>query len=246
MSEGLARRKALRALGRALGLGKTADGDGALLDLALTHDSYGYEHGARRGERRVELSNERLEFVGDAVVGLAAARWLYERHPSENEGRLSRRRQSLVSRSALAASAARMGLAPLLRLGKGEAARRAEPRPSILADALEAVAGAVYLCEGFAAAAKFLERTHFAHAHVSSAADPRTELQEVVQARFGRAPLYVLAEEGGPAHARVFSARVSAGDVVGTGSGPTKKQAQAAAAAEALRKLRHPKASPLG
>ena len=232
MSEGLARRRAVRALGRALGLAKTAGGDGALLDLALTHDSYAHERGARHALR----SNERLELLGDSVVGLATTRFLYDRFPNEPEGRLSRRRQSLVSRTALAASAARIGLAPLMRLGMG--VRGASLSPSILAGAFEAVAGAAFVCEGFAAAAKFVERTHLAHATLTSSADPRTELQELAQSRFGRAPVYSLTGESGPAHGRVFTARVSSGGVVGTGSGPTKKQAQAEAAAQALRKLK--------
>jgi len=222
----------MRSLGRALGLAKTASGDCALLDLALTHDSYAYERGAKHALR----SNERLELLGDAVVGLAATRFLYDRFPHEREGRLSRLRQSLVSRTALAASAERMRLAPLVRLGKG--AKGATLRPSILAGAFEAVAGAAFVCEGFAAAARFVERTHLAHAALTSGADPRTELQELSQARFGRAPVYSLTGESGPAHARVFTARVSSGGVVGTGSGSTKKQAQAEAAAKALRLLR--------
>ena len=240
MSEGLARRKALRALGRALGLSKTAAGDCALLDLALTHDSYAHERSARRSERgqsRSERSNERLEFLGDAVVGLAAARWLYDRFPRESEGKLSRRRQSLVSQTALAVSAARIGLAPLVRVGRGEG-KNAALRPSILAAAFEAVVGAALVCEGFPAACTFIERMHLATAPATGAVDPRTELQEVSQARFGRAPQYALTNESGPPHARVFTARVSVGSVVGTGSGPTKKQAQAEAAARALRKLR--------
>ena len=224
----------LRALGRALGLGDTALRDCALLDLALTHDSYAYEHGAQREAH----SNERLEFLGDAVIGLAAARWLYERFPAESEGRLSRRRQSLVSGRSLAASAERMGLGALVRVGKGEAKTGAAVRPSILAGAFEALVGAAFLCEGFDAAAKFVERRHFAHAALTSTADARTELQELSQARFGRAPVYGVTGESGPAHARIFTARVSAGGVVGTGTGPTKKHAQAEAAAQALLKLR--------
>jgi ribonuclease-3 len=123
-----------------------------------------------------------------------------------------------------------------MRVGKGEG-KSAALRPSILAGALEAVAGAAFVCEGFAAACAFIERMHLAHAPVTSAADPRTELQEISQARFGRAPLYAVTSESGPPHARVFAARVSTGGIVGTGSGPTKKQAQAEAAAQALRKL---------
>ena len=234
MSEGLARRKALRALGRRLGLKAAATGDCELLDAALTHDSYAFE----RGDRAAAASNERLEFLGDAVVGAAAAEWLYRRFPDESEGRLSRRRQALVSRAPLAATATRLELAALLRVGKGEAAAHGERRPSILASAFEALTGAIFLAEGYAAAARFVEREHLAHAQPRVQADPRTALQELAQARFKKAPHYALTGESGPAHARVFNARVSVGSVVGTGSGPTKKQAQAEAANEALHKLK--------
>jgi ribonuclease III len=234
MSQGLARRKALRALGYRLGLKAAARGDCALLDAALTHDSYAFEHAGRAAIS----SNERLEFLGDAVVGAAAAEWLYRRFPDENEGRLSRRRQALVSRAPLAATATRLELAALLLVGKGEAAARGQQRPSVLASTFEAIVGAVFLAEGYAAAARFVEREHLARAQPGDEADPRTALQELAQARFKRAPQYALTGESGPAHARVFSARVSVGNVVGTGSGPTKKHAQAEAATQALRKLR--------
>jgi ribonuclease III len=233
MSEGLARRKALRALGHRLGLKNAATGDCALLDAALTHDSYAFEHADRR-----TASNERLEFLGDAVVGAAAADWLYRRFPDESEGRLSRRRQALVSRAPLAATATRLELAALLRVGKGEAAAHGQQRPSILANTFEALIGAAFLAEGYAAAARLVEREHLAHAQPGGEADARTALQELAQARFKRAPQYALTGESGPAHARVFRARVSVGNVVGTGSGPTKKQAQAEAATHALRKLK--------
>ncbi|HEV2908143.1 MAG TPA: ribonuclease III [Candidatus Eremiobacteraceae bacterium] len=234
MSEGLARRKALRAFGRSLGLKATATGDCGLLDNALTHDSYAFEHG---GSRRGQVSNERLEFLGDAVIGLAASAWLFERHPNEPEGWLSRRRQALVSGAALSQTAARIGVGPLLRLGKGEAAGHGERRPSILAGAFEAISGAVLLAEGYDAVARFVQRIHLSHVRGAADADPRTALQELAQARFKRPPQYAFDAESGPAHARVFKARVSAGGVVGTGSGSTKKEAQARAAAEALRKL---------
>ena len=130
------------------------------------------------------------------------------------------------------------GVAPLLLLGKGEAAAGGERRPSILAGVFEALVGAVYLGEGFDAAADFVAREHLAHAREPEAADPKTELQEYAQARFKRAPSYAVMLEAGPAHAKTFTIAVSVGDkVMGTGSGSTKKQAQAEAAAAALRKL---------
>ena len=216
-----------------LQLRTTAAGDCALLDAALTHDSYVFE----RAGRSALSSNERLEYLGDAVLGLAASAWLYKRYPRENEGVLSRRRQALVSRAALYRSAQRIELAALLRLGKGEAAGGGARRPSILAAAFEALTGAVFLCEGYESAARFIERAHLVHAEPVAGADARTTLQELAQAKFKKAPQYALVSESGPAHARVFKARVSIGNVVGTGSGPTKKQAQADAAADALKQL---------
>ena len=232
MSEALGRRRRLRALGRRFGLVATAAGDCRLLDIALTHDSYAFEAAGT-------VSNERLEFLGDAVLGAIVAHALYEKYPAEPEGRLSRRRAALVSRSALAATCARMELGPLLRLGKGESAARGEQRPSILAAVFEAIVGAVYLCEGYVAAKGFVERVHLARAAAGSSEEPKSTLQEYAQARFKRAPTYEVTAESGPPHARLFTTAVSiGGEVLGTGAGPTKKQAEAAAASEALRKLR--------
>jgi ribonuclease-3 len=236
LTHNLARRRALRAFGKRLGLKDAAKGDCALLDVALTHDSFAHER-ARSGTAAV-ASNERLEFLGDAVLGHVVAHALYQRHPDETEGALSRRRAALVSRTALSATSRRLDVAPLLLLGKGEAAAGGERRPSILAGVFEALVGAVYLGEGFEAASDFVVREHLAHAHDPEAADPKTELQEYAQARFKRAPTYAVMLEAGPAHAKTFTIAVSVGDkVMGTGSGSTKKQAQAEAAAQALRKL---------
>ena len=236
MTHNLARRRALRAFGKRLGLGAAAQAECALLDAALTHDSYAHER-TRAGETR-RVSNERLEFLGDAVLGHVVAAALYAEHPDEPEGSLSRRRATLVSRNALAETSLRLNVAPLLLLGKGEAAAGGERRPSILAGVFEALVGAVYLSEGFDAAAAFVAREHLAHATQPQTADPKTQLQEYAQARFKRAPTYAVTLEAGPAHAKMFTIAVSVGDkVMGTGSGPTKKQAQAEAAAAALRRL---------
>ena len=224
----------MSAFGRRLGL-RAAAGDLALLDVALTHDSYAHEKSRKNAPAP---SNERLEFLGDAVLGHAVSRVLYERFPDESEGSLSRRRAALVSRQALALTATRLGAGALLLLGKGEAAAGGEHRPSILAAVFEALVGAVYLSEGFDAAAAFVEREHLAHAPVPVHADPKTALQEYAQARFKHAPTYAVTSEAGPAHAKAFTVAVSVGgDVLGTGTGPTKKQAQAEAAAQALNAL---------
>lgn len=231
MTRNLSRRRACRALGRRLGLKATAGGD-ALIDRALTHDSFVHE---RSRNTDAGPSNERLEFLGDAVLGHIVARAMYDRRPDAPEGVLSRARASLVSRHALASTARKLGIAPLLLLGKGEAAAGGEQRPSILAAAFEALVGAVYLSEGFDAAARFVERHHLADADEAGGADPKTALQEYAQARFKRAPTYAVTSEAGPAHAKTFTIDVSVGDrVMGTGSGSTKKQAQAQAASHAL------------
>ena len=200
--------------------------------MALTHDSYAHER-SRPGAAAV--SNERLEFLGDAVLGHVVARSLYQRYPDEPEGSLSLRRAALVSRETLASTAHRLDIGPLLLLGKGEAASGGQRRPRVLAAAFEALVGAVYLSEGFDAAADFIEREHLAHADPPQTNDPKTELQEYAQARFKRTPVYAVTDESGPAHAKAFTVEVSIGDkVMGTGTGATKKQAQARAAAQAL------------
>lgn len=234
MSHDLARKRALRALAKRVGASRTAAAL-ALLDEALTHDSYAHERTARAQRA---ASNERLEFLGDAVLGSVVARTLYDRHASESEGMLSRRRAALVSRDALARTMLRIGIAPLILLGKGEAAAGGERRPSILAGVFEALVGAISLSDGFDAAAAFVAREHLANAEEVEHADPKTTLQEYAQARFKRPPAYAVIRETGPAHAKAYTVAVSIGDaVMGTGAGPTKKQAQTDAAARALKAL---------
>ena len=237
MTRNLARRRALRALGRRLGCKALTPDAVDLFDVALTHDSYSYEHA--RGD--AAISNERLEFLGDAVLGHVAAHALYERYPAEPEGSLSRKRAALVSRQALAATARRLDVGALLRLGKGEAAAGGERRPSILAAVFEALVGAVYLSNGFAAAAGVVAREHLAHAAEPATVDPKTALQEYAQARFKHPPTYAVTSEAGPAHAKQYTVAVSIGaNVLGTGTGPTKKQAQVEAAEHALKRLATP------
>lgn len=240
ITAGPARRRSLRAFGHRLGLGETAVDACTLLDAALTHDSYAYEHA--KGAAAIAMSNERLEFLGDAVLGLIVAAELYKRFPRKPEGELSPLRAQLVARDALAQTAQRLAVGTVLLLGKGEAAAHGESRPRILAAAYEAIVGAAYLTEGFEAARRLVQRTHLKYHEARAAAvDPRTALQEFVQAKFKRVPTYTVTGESGPAHARVFTATVRVrGEVVGTGSGSTKKQAQAQAAAEALQQLRAP------
>jgi ribonuclease III len=204
------------------------------LAVALTHDSYAAER-ARNGV----VSNERLEFLGDAVLGVIVAHALFARHPDVPEGTLSRMRAALVSRPALARTAQRLELGPLILLGRGEQATGGSQRPSILSSAVEALVAAVFLHEGFETARRFVERHHLAHERAVSAPDPKTELQEYVQAKYKKAPHYAMTAQRGPAHARIFSATVTvAGVTAGSGEGPSLKLAQAAAARQALAKLR--------
>ncbi len=205
-----------------------------LLDRALAHRSWCAEHGDAD-------SNERLEFLGDAVLGWAIADIAFRRFADVPEGRLTDLRKSVVNGKTLADAANEIGLGPFIKLGRGEAAADGAGKPSILADAFEAVLGAVYLDGGADAAFALVER------HVATRLadtidgvghlDYKTELQERC-ARDGRsAPEYRLISTG-PDHAKVFTATVTVdGDVLGTGVGGSKKAAEQVAAEAACRTL---------
>lgn len=240
MSRALARRRALRQFGRRLGFKETVKGDCRLLDAALTHDSFGPQ---TQAAARPSI-NERLEFLGDAILGAIVAEALYAAHPDKPEGKLSPLRASLVSQPALAETARRLDLAALLLLGSGERAAGGANRPSILASAFESMLAAVFLSEGFDAARQFVAREHLAHAKPAHAADPKTALQEYSQAKFKQAPRYAVTAQSGPPHDRTFTVDVAIGlQVMGSGTGATKKQAEAAAAREALQRLPAPRHS---
>ena len=207
------------------------------IEQAFVHDS------AARGGAGPR-SNERLEFLGDGVLGFVAARWLYDKYPDAPEGELNRRRAALVNTEALAITARRLGFGSLLVLGAGERKSGGEDRTSILADCFEAFVSAIYQAKGIEIVCKFVEREHLKHLerHVTLI-DPKTELQELVQARSGTMPSYVESADGKP-HQRVFTSLVSVGGVVvGQGTGPSKKAAQQNAALEALTRLRTQHAS---
>jgi ribonuclease III len=230
VSQGLARKQALRKLARRVGLAGIAELQ--LLDEALTHESYASEHSDG------VTSNERLEFLGDAVLGAVVTHSLYHKYPTRREGQLSRIRASLISRDALARSARVLQLGSLIRLGRGEQETGGALRPSVLANAFEAVVGAVFELGGLAVAADFVERHHLSHASSSESTDPKTTLQELSQAKFKKAPHYAVTAQTGPPHARIFTVAVEvAGRIVGRGTGTTKKQAQSNAAREALANL---------
>lgn len=203
--------------------------DGDLLGRSLTHRSWCAEHAGF-------LSNERLEFLGDAVLGLVVTDDLYRRHPDAGEGQLSRIRASVVCAPALAEMATELGLGEALLLGKGEDASGGRERPSILADAMEAVIGAVYLDGGPRAAWEMVQR--IVEPHLADAVDPdhKSRLHERV-ARDDRRIGYEIVE-GGPEHDKVFRATVLVDDEpFGEGSGRSKKQAEQAAAEAAWTRL---------
>lgn len=204
-----------------------------LLTLALTHRSYAFEH-------NLSEHNERLEFLGDAILGQAVTLKLYSDYPELPEGELAKRRASLVSSSALAEVARTLGLGDALFLGKGEQQTGGNDKGSILADALEAVIGAVFLDLGQEAATLFI---HALMAQLmqdpnrfTTGLDPKTTLQELAAALGEPIPEYVV-EGAGPDHNRVFTASVTVNGCRGTGAGTSKKAAEIAAARDACEQL---------
>lgn len=208
--------------------------DESLLLLALTHRSWVAENEGR-------TSNERLEFLGDAVLSIAVAHCLYRDHPDLAEGELAKIRSEVVSGAALAGVAEQIGLGDHLFLGRGEQTSGGRHKPSILADALEAVLGAVYLDSDFPTVAALIEQLLAQRVGVAAdnpgLDDHKTVLQEIAAHRFENMPAYKVTAEG-PDHAKVFHAVVTLGqDVLGRGSGATKKEAEQASARSALEGL---------
>jgi ribonuclease-3 len=209
--------------------------DPALLDRALTHRSRSHEEGTGGG------SYERLEFLGDSLLGFLVADWLMDSHPEADEGELTRRKQAIVSTGPLAQAARELGLGEALRLGRGEEETGGRDKTSLLADVFEAVLAAVYQDGGMRKARAFVRR-HLKGRVASvrrgpeTADDAKTRLQEQVQARLRLTPTYRIVRTAGPAHARSFTAEVVVGErVVGEGTGPSRKQAEQEAARAALR-----------
>jgi ribonuclease-3 len=209
-----------------------------LLEQALVHSSWHHEHrGAALGH------NERLEYLGDAVVNLAISGALYARHPDEDEGYLSARRAAIVSTTGLARLAGRIDLGEALMLGEGEAQRSGRRRPSLLASTLEAVAGALYLDLGFEPVRDWLievaETELVAEAPIGALKSPKSRLQEYTQRHSGDRPSYRLIGATGPDHERSFRIEVWVdGELLGVGEGPSRRTAETAAAAQALEQLR--------
>jgi ribonuclease-3 len=212
--------------------------DPSLLRQALTHRSYGVPH------------NERLEFIGDAILNCVIALTLYERYPDLPEGDLSRVRAHLVNKDMLAQVARRVGLGAMIRLGEGEIRSGGAARASILADAMEAVFGAVFLDAGFAEARRTIDGAYADLLRDADPAtlgkDPKTRLQEWLQAQRLPVPEYAIVATTGEAHAQQFAVecRIPGLTIVATGEGSSRRAAEQDAAATALAAVRSKAASP--
>jgi ribonuclease-3 len=208
--------------------------DAGLRDAALTHRSYAFERG-------LEVTNERLEFLGDAVLGLVVTDLAYHEFLDMPEGQLAKLRAAIVNMSALADVARDLGLGAYVRLGKGEEASGGHDKASILADTLEAILGAVYLDLGLDAAREVIERLFrprmVAYVRGEGERDYKTILQELASQDLRSLPEYRISERG-PDHRKEFTATVYlAGRAWGTGTGRSKKEAEQQAAHEACAKL---------
>jgi ribonuclease-3 len=209
-----------------------------LLEQALVHSSWLHEHPElARGH------NERLEFLGDAVVNLTISEALYTRHPDDDEGALSARRAAIVSTAGLARLAGRIGLGTDVMLGEGESRRSGRLRPSLLASSFEALTGALYLDLGYDLVRDWLiglaSPELSLEAPILSLKSPKSRLQEYTQRRSGERPEYRLLDATGPDHEKSFRIEVWVdGEVLGVGEGPSRRIAETAAAAQAIERIR--------
>lgn len=214
-----------------------AFGDRAVLLQALTHTSYGHEF---LQSKPVALrDNERLEFLGDAILDVVVSDILLETYPNYNEGQLSKMRAAVVNEKTLAELAKSIGLHEVIRLGKGEAQTGGNMKPSILSSTLEALIAAIYLDGGFNAVypvVRHLFSPFFSEEQdVMAFHDHKTQLQEIVQARYKITPSYHLVKTSGPDHAKTFDVEVRmSGKVLATASGSSKKEAEQNAARVAI------------
>jgi ribonuclease III len=219
-------RRRLRALLRLAGVRGARDL--ALFETAFVHQSYAKEHGGS--------SNDRMEFLGDSILGCITSHWLFERFADEPEGMLTLRRASIVNDAQLARTAARLGFGALTRLGAGMRAAGGAENTSILADAFEAFVGALYLRFGLERVRDFVLRQHVDQLDHSSDAllDAKTRLQHYAQEHLAATPVYREISRGTPQRP-AFKSRVSVnGKILGSGEGSSKKAAQQAAAQAAL------------
>ena len=211
--------------------------DATLLHTALTHSSYANENRSLGA-----VCNERLEFLGDSVLGVTVADFLYRNYGSMPEGRMTRLRSELVCEQSLHRVAQKLQLGGFLRLGRGEEHNGGRERPSILADAVEALIAAMYLDGGMAAASDFIYKnllSDLGAAEPECYTDFKTALQELVQRHSGQILSYELTGEQGPDHDKTFVVRVLLnGESIGSGTGHTKKEAEQSAAKNALEALK--------
>lgn len=220
-----------------------------LLARALTHSSLAHELGTQEGDERAAEDNERLEFLGDAVVGLVAAESLFRRYPDLSEGSLTRLRASMVSRRHLAEVAESLQMGKHLRLGRGEERSGGRTKSALLANSMEAVIGAIYLDAGLETARRVIEARVIEPSVAelreqlrtgNGIGDFKSSLQELLQARRQGQPEYCTTAESGPDHRKRFfvEARV-AGQTLAEGAGRTRKHAEQEAARQAIEKLRN-------
>jgi len=208
--------------------------DKKLLERALTHSSYANERGMGR-----KACNERLEFLGDSILGYITAEYLCFKYTEKPEGELTKLRSELVCEASLAAASKRLSLGKALKLGKGEENTGGRQRNSILADAFEATLAAIYLDSGIGAAKAFVyENILDNENHSIPVSDHKTALQELIQRDGTPSPEYKIISEEGPDHAKMFTAEVfSKGSSLGVGNGRTKKEAEQMAAKAAIEQL---------
>lgn len=204
--------------------------DKNLLKMALTHSSY-----ANEIKRDGVNSNERLEFLGDSILGMLVAKYLYDSYPDMKEGKMTKLRSELVCEQSLSAAADRLSLGEYLYLGKGEVQSGGRERPSLLADAVEAVLAAVTIDGGLTVARRIVRKYILVNSAGVKNHDYKTLLQEIIQRKSGRTFSYNLIDEQGPDHQKEFTVEVRIDSTpVSVGRGRTKKEAEQAAASAAL------------
>ncbi|MEI6845585.1 MAG: ribonuclease III [Candidatus Firestonebacteria bacterium] len=204
-----------------------------ILATVFSHSSFVNENKLHKKD-----SNERLEFLGDAVVGVITNAYLFEKYPEANEGFLTRVKSLAVSQPSLAEAARKCKLGGYLLLGKGEETSEGRAKESNLSNAFEALAGAIYLDGGLSGATKFMKEFVLNDLVVDAreAKDYKSELQEIIQKKHKKRPVYHIASEEGPEHKKIFIVRVAfGGKILGEGRGKSKKEAELAAAKEALK-----------
>lgn len=205
-----------------------------LLNEALIHSSYAYQH-------RLPFSNERLEFLGDVIINLVVTEYLFKNYPSFEEGELAKIRSTIINKASIASIAKKIRMGNYLLLGKSEEKGGGREKDSILADAFEALIGAVYVDQGLRKVKKLL--LHLFEEKLSSikveeSKDPKTKLQELTVQRYKVYPRYLVTKEEGPDHSKTFEVKVFVKDkVFGEGIGRSKKEASIKAAEDALRRM---------